>query len=336
MGQFHRAVFACRNQVMALALGLALLFVALAALPVAAQSGCTGDPCVFHTPTATPTGTPAPTPGPGTPTAVPMPQESPFPRPNYGIPTSIPNLTFPPVPSPVSFPFPTPQPEDYMTPQALAMPSPIPSPALSGPGAALTQTNGETLTLLTMNSSIDVAYPTPMGLNTPITSSSAYTAITGINEGGRGIITSLLTYTDYLSNEITNLQYTQSLTIGTAPSWYAPYMPRPMADIGWTFEQVGEDSTARYSLTTWSYLFGSMAAMPIQLARGLLDLFRFLGPFGLFMIWLIVIMLPAVLGFRLLLFIKNTFIRLINFALTVIDWVLKLWNAVPWYLGGPG
>lgn len=216
------------------------------------------------------------------------------------------------------------------------MPSPLPGPTLQGPPDPLTQTNPSTVTLDTINTDLNLTYDTPLSLNAPITSSSAYTAINGINEGGRGIITSLLTYTDYLSNEITNLQYTQSLTIGTAPSWYAPYMPRPMADIGWTFEQVGEDSTARYSLTTWSYLFGSMAAMPIQLARGLLDLFRFLGPFGLFMIWLIVIMLPAVLGFRLLLFIKNTFIRLINFALTVIDWVLKLWNAVPWYLGGPG
>jgi hypothetical protein len=222
-----------------------------------------------------------------------------------------------------------------MTPEALAMPDAI-SLTLNDAPAPLSLTETTAISLTTINTGLAISYSTPLSLTAPITNSSGYTFVTDLNTDGRAIISEVVSYTDYLSNEVALLMYTDTLTITAAPDWYAPYLPREMANIGWTFEQVGQGSIARYSLDTWAYLFGAMVAMPIRLSWGVWELFSFLGPFGLFMIWLIVIMLPAVTGFKILLFIKNTFIRLINFALTVIDWILKLWNAVPWYLGGPG
>lgn len=342
MGQFQRTLFlAYRNQVIAVALGLALLLLVLYSLPVQAQSGCSGDPCVFNTPTATPTGTPVPTPGPGTPTPVPMPNASPFPRPNYGIPTSIPMMGFPSVPGPVEISLPAPTVDPWMTPEALPMPGVVSITLLEAPNAIslgnISLTGTEAISLESINTSLEISYSTPLTLGAgSLTGTAGYSFVTGLNDDGRAIISDVVSYTDYLSGETAALQYSGTLTISTAPDWYAPLLPREMANIGWTFEHVGDNSTVRYSLNTWSYLFGAMIAMPIRLVRALLELFRFMGPFGLFLVWLLVIMLPAVLGFKILLFIKNTIIRIINFVLTVLDWILKIWNAVPWYFGGPG
>jgi len=329
MGQHQRTfLFPYRNQVIAAGLGLALLGVVLFTLPVQAQSGCVGDPCLFNTPTATATGTVAPTPGPGTPTPVPMPDASPFPRPNYGIPTSIPNMSFPVVPDAIDVSLP--QPTPWASPEAYPMPDVITLSSISLPDVA-------TVSLTSINTSLSISYSSPATLGAgSLTGTAGYTFITGLNDDGRGIISDVMSYTDYLSGEVVALQFSGTLTLTTAPDWYAPYLPRPMADVGWTFEQVGTDEGLKLSLANWSYLFGSMASMPFSLAKAIFELFRFMGPFGLFLIWLLIIMLPAVFGFKVLLFIKNTFIRVINFILTVLDWILKLWNAVPWYFGGPG
>lgn len=343
MGQHQRAfLFSYRNQVVAFGLGFGLLAAALFTLPVQAQSGCTGDPCVFHTPTATPTGTPRPTPGPGTPTPVPMPEASPFPRPNYGIPTSIPGMTFPSVPSAIDISLPAPTVDPWMTPEALPLPDPVEGPAaITAPGAislpAISLPSVSTESLTSISTTLSISYSTPLTLGAgSMTGTAGYSFVTDLNDNGRGIISDVVSYTDYLSGEVAALQFSGTLTITSAPDWYAPYLPRPMADIGWTFEQVGTEEGLHLSLNNWSYLFGSMASMPFSLAKAILELFRFMGPFGLFLVWLLIIMLPAVFGFKILLFIKNTFIRVINFILTVLDWILKLWNAVPWYFGGPG
>jgi hypothetical protein len=128
------------------------------------------------------------------------------------------------------------------------------------------------------------------------------------------------------------MQATQTITIASAPDWYAPQLPREMATIGWTFEHIGE---GRYSLNSWSYLFGLMISMPIRLLKGIKELFQFMGPIGLFLSWLLLIA-PGVLYLRFLQFVKATFIRIFNFLLAVVDWVLKLWQAIPWWFGGPG
>jgi hypothetical protein len=78
-----------------------------------------------------------------------------------------------------------------------------------------------------------------------------------------------------------------------------------------------------------------MISMPIRLLKGIKELFQFMGPIGLFLSWLLLIA-PGVLYLRFLQFVKATFIRIFNFLLAVVDWVLKLWQAIPWWFGGPG
>lgn len=84
----------------------------------------------------------------------------------------------------------------------------------------------------------------------------------------------------------------------------------------------------RYSLTTWANLIGHMAALPFRLVKNLWDLLKFLGPFGLFVVWLFA-MIVMLLPFKFLIFLKNLFIRLINFVSTVLGWLLQLWKALP-------
>lgn len=338
MGQLQNSVF-YRNQIISVVLGLVLVGLALATLPVQAQSGCVGDPCLFYTPTGTATRTPSPTPMTGTATAVPMPGATPFPRPFYGIPTGIPNINFPTVPPPLDIDLPTPEPLTA-TPSPWPMPSPITGSILPTAGAPISPStvtppeNSTAVPLATIDTNLVISYSALQ----PLTATGMATSGTfadGLNGEGRGIISDMVSYTNYLTGEINRLQYSDTFTMYTAPDWYAPYLPREMANIGWTFEQY-EGSNGRYGLTTWAWLFGTMIAMPVKLTNALFELLKFMGPFGLFMIWLVVIMLPAVLGFKILVFIKNTFIRLINFALQVLDWILKLWQSIPWYLGGPG
>lgn len=297
---------------------------------------------IFRTPTPTTPPSPSATPGDGTATRVPMPSASPFPRPNYGVPTSIPLPRFPPVPTAISLNLPAPTVDPWMTPQALPLPAALTmTMALTAPGAIspglISLPTVATSTLTPINTSFVISYSVPFTFGAgSMTGTASYSYVTGLNDDGRTIISDVVSYTDYLSSEVASLQYSGTISIRTAPGWYAPYLPDDMADIGWTFEQVGTGNSQYFSLNTWAYLFGAMAAMPFSLAKAILGLFRFMGPFGLFLVWLLVIMLPAVMGFKILIFIKNTFIRVINFILTVLDWILKLWNAIPWYFGGPG
>ena len=325
---------------------LALLIIAS---PMAlAQSGCTGDPCLFDTPTTTPTVTPWPTVGTGTPTPVGMPSSVPFPYPNYNAPTSIPQMAFPPVPSPLAVTLPAPTPITNLTPMPFPLPNPLTGTLLVTAPAPITlsviniSTGATPITLSTIDTSVSIGYSELLTLG----ASGGFTGgisgdlsfVTGLDADGRAVISDVVSYTNYLSGEVASIAYTETLAIDHAPSWYAPKLPRDMADIGWTFEQFSSPTgeAKRYSLNTWSFLFGTMISMPVRLVRGVWDLLYWMGPFGLFLGWLIVIMLPAVLGFRILQFIKATFIRVFNFILAVLEWLLKLWQAVPWYLGGPG
>lgn len=254
-----------------------------------------------RTPTATPTARPSlwATPSPiASPTGTITPLATKLLPSRYSYPpTSIPALNFPAWPAvPTLAPIATPAPLVASIPTALALFTPAPIGALP---------------------------PTPLWNNpTPPPTPDTWAD-------------DIISYTNWLSAEVSAMQATQTLTISTAPDWYAPNLPREIADIGWTFEQAGEDTTARYSLDTWASLFGSMVAMPIRLAKGVQQLFQFMGPIGYFFTWLLV-MLPAVLFIKWLQFIKATFIRIFNFLLSVVDWILKLWNAIPWYFGGPG
>lgn len=268
---------------------------------------------IWHTPTPTPTGTqtptktptagpgtptvtPTPTPGPGTATATtnvpPPPQEKDFGPPDYPNPTSVPVFSLP-------------QPSrSGWNPPPLAMPSPLAAQftpaAISLPSLAVTNT---------------------------ITGSQATTDTMATISTW---ITDTLDYTEWLSDEIKAIQYTDSFTVETAPSWYAPSLPRPLANAGWTFEtlQSGIDTGERYPITVWAGFFGYLASLPVQFIKSLYELFAFLGPFGLFIIWLLV-MLPVVLFFKIMEFLKNMIISLFNLSLDIIGFILNLIKLLP-------
>jgi hypothetical protein len=252
-----------------------------------------------------------------------MPNAIEFPHPHYGVPTSIPPLDLPPAPSPLDANLDSPPSPLSIAP--LALPAVVSSP----------------ITLTSIMTSIPIAtpnYSVNLDSTGEMTGTQIYTLTTGVLGQGHAIINEVVSYTGWLSGEIGAMQMTGTLTIESAPEWYAPYLPRPMADIGWTFEGLDDSmySFTRYSLSSWSWFFGEIAAMPFSLIKMVWELFRFLGPFGLFVIWLIGIMVPTVLGFNILKFLKILMVRLFNFILWVIDWVIKIVmfiaQAIDWLL----
>lgn len=304
-----------RNLIVSLFVAGLIILSALLSLPVMAQSGCTGDPCVFYTPTATSTITPTATAGAGTPTTVPMAPTVVFPRPDYAVPTSIPAATFPTV-----------SPNGY-NPATLALPSPLaititPNPFATPDIGTITSTD-----LSTIETGLSLSYrtPAPLGLATPVSSTESYTVVEGLSGDITGFISDVVSYTDYLSTTAANIAPTGTFTIITAPDWYAPALPRPAADVGWTFEQLRGDveTGARYSLSAWAGFTGYITSIPFQLLKLLYQLVQFLGPLGLFLAWLL-IMFPIVLWMRFFLFIKNLFVSLLNFIIKVIGFLLSL------------
>lgn len=309
MGAFHYPRFLITVILAAFVLALSLL-----SLPVLAQSGCTGDPCVFYTPTPTVTGTPSPTPGSGTPTAVPMPATVIFPIPDYSQPTSIPVLSLP-----------TANPNGY-TPPTIVLPSPLAisytPPAFSTPSLGVVTSTP----LISINTSLELSYDTPLGISTPgITGTDSYTDVDVSLIGVSGLVSDVVSYTTWLSTTAANINPTETFTIATAPDWYAPPLPRPLADVGWTFEtmQTGIDEGRRYSMAAWAGFFGYVASLPFQFLKVLYQIVQFLGPLGLFITWLL-LMAPLVTYFRILLFFKNLFISLLNFIIKVIGFLLDL------------
>jgi hypothetical protein len=161
-----------------------------------------------------------------------------------------------------------------------------------------------------------------------------------------GLTGSILSYTTWLSGEIAALDHTDTFTLMVAPAWYAPYLPREMANVGWTFENLNATGGARYSVETWAGIFGSIISMPIKLSLNIWELFRFLGPFGLFVTWLL-IMTPVVLGFDMLGLIKGSITWIFRFfkqVIDLIDWLIHwfwkiivfvaewVWRFVNWVL----
>lgn len=340
MGNFYY-----RNSVI-IAISLALILVSFVAPLVAdAQGDPTATPTfneLWYTPTPTPTKTatvpPTPTPGPGTPTATPTftpgpgtPTVSPspvawpdpieFPYPRYNAPTSIPSFNFPNVPSPYN-------------PPTLTIPSPIastytPQPFNTPQTSAVTPTN-----LLTMNTTISLSYSNPISpdftYGGTITNTAGYTQAEGMTGELQGWISGTVSYTTWLSGEVNTLMYTGTFEMESAPEWYAPAMPRPMADVGWTFEtlQSGIDTGVRYSIATWASFVGEVLSLPFQFIKLLRQIVQFMGPLGLFLAWLL-IMLPVVLFFKIFLFIKNLFIKLFNWIIDVIGFLIGLIRLIP-------
>lgn len=118
------------------------------------------------------------------------------------------------------------------------------------------------------------------------------------------------------------------ITASTVPADYAAWLPRPVAQIGYQFETMGSDLQRRYSVVDWTRFFVSILVIPIKFVKGLFVLGRFLGPLGLFMAWLFV-MLPLVAWMKLAGFIKDTIIKIINFFIEVIRVIGDIWDLFP-------
>jgi len=278
---------------------MGLVLVIIAMVPVYAQSGCTGDPCVFSTPTISPTPTTAATVGAGTPTTVPLPDAVEFPQPNYEVPTAIPTLSWPALPTPYS-------------PPTLSLPtiSPGTTTAFSTPVISL----ATAVPLITINTVISVSLITPSVLITsPITP-------TGWTTNTNTLLGNIVSYTNYISGQIATMETSNTITVVTAPGWYAPDLPRDMANIGWTFEMYssGIDAGTRYSILSWAGLGGHIVSMPIRLAKSLWGVASYFGPVGLFLAWLF-IMLGLVLFIRLLRLLYNIIFMLIDLLVRIIE-----------------
>lgn len=359
-------------------------------LPAMAQSGCTGDPCLFFTPTPNTgaTATPQPTPGPGTPTAVPMGNATGFPQYQYGIPTGIPTIVLPATPNPnvqltplatfapfqaeftppplpsVTFeplatpelpettplatfipfaatpwhrqsgePAPTPPPfgESAISPGALATFAPFAptpwsfgsgTPSLTVPGAfaatplAPEGAGGTAVPLATMRAGIPITYTEPL---TQFNVATDTFDLTWYSQ----TITDVISYTNSVTNSV--VQPEQVITVITAPADYVPDLPRPLANIGWTFEQLGsETAQPTYTVESWAALVGYMAAAPFQLVK-MLWAFAVRWPvLSLILAWLFVA-LALVLTLRL--------IRAIYHLIwTIVDLVIKLIDLIGQYL----
>jgi len=334
----------------------------MAALPMAAQAQCSGDPCIWYTPTAPPTGTPVVS-GTGTPTAVPMPSSTRFPVYNNGVPTAIPTFAFPAVPTPwqftpialpspipvatiqtpspisissisapgtvvfptVSFPTPTdydqsitmftpvaPAPVDFgVVGQAtpLAAPSVPAFGTLAAPGA-LSYTAGTPIPIATIVTTIPLTYSQIL---TQFTTSTDTLGLEWIN----GLITDAVSYTNYITSGV--VSSSQVITVITAPADYVPDLARPLADIGYTFEQISSpDSTQEFSVSSWAAFVGYLGSMPFKLVRMLWAIAAALGPISLAVGW-IFIMFALVAGLKLIKIVVNLLLTLVDVLIRAFD-----------------
>lgn len=319
---------------------LALILVISVVFPLSLYAQC-GDG--FCTPTPTPTGSATPTPGAGTPTAVPLPPTVNFPGINYGVPTPIPTFSFPAVPSPYA-PQITPDPSP-ISPQITPLPSAItvtgivtpnlitislpstPSP-ISPTNISLPITGTNEITLTTISTTIPISVGTVLTLSNGLTTTVFFTTTIGLITSAQGLITDVVSFTFAITEEYTAIQGTETITIVNAPPGYAPEIPRPLADVGYTFEQLapGVDSGQRFTIASWGGFFGYIVSLPFQLIKSLWALADRLGPFSLFLAWLLIM--------AALVFIVEITRFLWHLLITIIDAVVKIIDVVgDWFPG---
>lgn len=228
---------------------------------------------------------------------------------------------------------------DYQSP-----PTPIPNvsfpdlPILPGPGAGLATPNlpdnalpTPGATVASIDTSFVLSYTAPVSISISDTSamSNATNAIIDGVIGAQSVVSDVLSNTNALSATYMSLwTQTDEWAIESAPDWYAPTLPRPMADIGWRFELMGEDIRRRYTLTAWGALGAEVVALPIRFLKSLRELGGLLGPFGLFLTWLL-IMLPVVMFFKFLEFIKGLAFSLWNFFVKIAHLIMDLIELIP-------
>ena len=263
------------------------------------------EECTWENINCTPTPSPTPT---GTITPQPTSTYQPTPiligsglqAPNFSVPTSIPALEFEPIPapSPVSIgitPMPTPDYADFViTPTA-------------------------TITLSQINTTLSLSYTTPSPVNLSAQGGLTLTgSISGSAGDYAGWLEGVVSYTNYLTGEIVALQGSQTITVINAPTWYSPDLPRPMASVGWTFEQLTDPngSVGNFTISSWAGFFGYVISLPFQFIKSLWQLVSYFGPFGLFLGWLMM-MFVIVLAVHAQVFI-------IRFLIVVIRVVVRI------------
>jgi hypothetical protein len=311
---------------------LSLCFFVLAQLQFAtAQSGCVGDPCIFETPTPGNTPTATPVPGTGTPTAVAVPDAVEFPQPNYSVPTSIPTIDFPALPTALQVTLPAPTPLANLTPTPLPLPSVITSSFfISAPAAiSLTALAGPvtgtaSVDLTAISTTLLISY-TPFVTLSGETTLTGTTLITTVGDliGVAGTTAQdLISYTNSISQSYADLQSTEAITVLTAPADYVPDLPRPMANVGWTFEQM--DTNDSFSLRSWAGFVGYVASLPISIIKAYVEFASNLGPFSLFLTWLLIMfgIWATINALRLL----------YHIIITIVDVVIKIIDLIGQYL----
>lgn len=171
-----------------------------------------------------------------------------------------------------------------------------------------------------IGASIGLSYSTPA----PLQGDGTYLTITNTISGTfTGIHSQVLAISDstyILLNGTDN--FSAVLTASTVPSWYAPYLPRDVAQVGWDFETLGADVRRRYSVSDWFEYIGNLSSLPIRFIKGLAELFALSGPLMLFLVWLLIFG-PLVLV-----------VRLVRMLWPWLVWFYKriweLWEAIPW------
>ena len=100
----------------------------------------------------------------------------------------------------------------------------------------------------------------------------------------------IFSYTNTISGNIAALQGTETITVITAPAWYAPSLPRPFANVGWTFEQqIGPDDTVpKFTTESFAAFAGYVISLPFSFMRSIWDTLTRFGPLGLFLAWLFI------------------------------------------------
>ena len=159
--------------------------------------------------------------------------------------------------------------------------------------------------------------PTPAAIHYEVDLGAIDDVEDGI-QGTRTFFEGTMSQTLALSQSMSTLIVSNDvISASTVPADYAPALPRPVAQVGWQFDNMGSDLQRRYSVTEWAKFFISIVAIPVKFVKGLFVLGRYLGPLGLFLAWLFV-MLPIVMWMKFANFIKNLIIQIFNLVIEAI------------------
>lgn len=179
--------------------------------------------------------------------------------------------------------------------------------------------------MATISTTIPLSYGTALTLNTTVsvTNSPYFTPAYDLVLSTQGLISDVVTYTNTITQDYMDIQGTETITVIQAPDDYAPTLPRPMADVGYTFEQLspGVDTGQRFSIASWGAFLGYIGSLPFQFVKTLWALATYMGPFSLFLGW-VLIMFGFVIVFNAIKFIWHLII-------TIIDLAYAVWELIP-------